>query len=128
MKDLYVSERELFNKRSKMVANLIIKGIADKNGISRNFQAPLFFIYDLIDVTKIEVNRMEFNGSWTSLNFRHKARVILSLILAMLGIIDIFVNVFSLPLLERMYVDLLWIIGSIGLLGTSVYLAMDARD
>lgn len=64
---------------------------------------------------------------WEDLHVAHRLRVIVSVVLLIIGIVDLSLNLLHFPAISDSFSDILWLIGSLGLLGTSTYLALDDK-
>ncbi|MFN0189842.1 MAG: hypothetical protein ACKVQV_14160 [Bacteroidia bacterium] len=95
--------------------------------------SPIVEVIDFEDYSRIEfmleieMPQMEKKVTWSDIHIRHKIRIYASLILLMSLTIDLFLGILGLPSLWSPFSDLLSIIGAFGLLGTSVYLTIDAN-
>jgi len=63
-----------------------------------------------------------------NLHIRHKIRIYLSIAILAFGVFDLLLNLFKIPSLASIFLDLLWILGATGLLGTSYFLATDNEN
>ena len=63
---------------------------------------------------------------WRDLHLRHIIRIYVSIILLLVGIGDFVLNIFSTGYWD-IFSDFIWIIGSLGMLGASTYMAIDAH-
>jgi hypothetical protein len=63
---------------------------------------------------------------WVKLHIRHTIRLYGSILLVLFGIVDLLLNIFSIGYWDIIS-DIVWIIGSIGILGASTYMAIDSN-
>ncbi len=61
---------------------------------------------------------------WEDLHIRHTIRICASGLLLLVGVGDILLNIFGAGYWD-MFSDLIWVIGSLGILGASTYMAID---
>ena len=80
-----------------------------------------------IGTIKMIANYVEREEQWSDLHVRHKVRVVISVVLLAVGVIDLSLNLLHLPALWDTFSDILWVIGAFGLVGTAAYLAFEAK-
>jgi hypothetical protein len=74
---------------------------------------------------KFVIKNQQAKLQWANLHVRHKIRISISLTLLFLFASDLTLNILGLTSIWDAFSDLLSVIGAFGLLGTSVYLAID---
>lgn len=70
------------------------------------------------------LNSVEKKEWWEDLHIRHTIRICASGLLLLIGVGDILLNIFGVGYWD-MFSDLIWVIGSLGILGASTYMAID---
>lgn len=100
--------------------------IEDKNTIEIMDIFQINTAVTMLEPQEISVDKLVQLVSWSDLHIRHKFRIIFSIVLLLGGVVDLFLKVFGFHSFGDVYSDVLWIIGAFGLLGTSVYLAIEA--
>ena len=122
---------ELSSKTNSIFFQPSISNVAERSLIYPRYNAPT--------VTSIAVRYRlnkgfemirpkDINFVWANLHGRHKTRIILALSLFIFSIIDLFLNMLKISSVFDSIIDFMWIIGSIGLLGTATLLAKDSME